>query len=393
MNLFDKCYNYTIAKEAIKAGFYPFFIPIQGSEDTEVYINGQKKIMIGSNNYLGLTHHPKILEAAKNALYEYGSGCTGSRFLNGTLDLHIELEEKLAKFVGKEAALVFSTGYQTNLGIIAALMGKDDVVFVDKLDHASIIDACRLSFGEVYKYKHNDMEDLERLVNKYNHKTGKLIIVDGIFSMEGDIADIPGIIKIAKKYDCKILVDDAHSLGVLGDNGAGTAEYFNMVDDVDLIMGTFSKSFACVGGFVAGNEPVIHYIKHHARSLMFSASMPPSVVATVSAALDIIEDEPERRENLWKITRKMLEGFKNLGFDTGPSETPVIPVIIGGIEETCYFWKALLEAGVYSNAALPPSVPTGTGRLRTSYIATHTEEQMDIVLSTLENLGKKFGLI
>ena len=393
MDLFDKCHNYTIAKEAQKAGFYPFFIPIQGSEDTEVYINGQKKIMIGSNNYLGLTHHPKILDAANEALYKYGSGCTGSRFLNGTLDLHLELEDKLAKFVKKEAALVFSTGYQTNLGIIAALIGKDDVVFVDKLDHASIIDACRLSFGEVYKYKHNNMEDLERLVSKYEHKTGKLIIVDGIFSMEGDIADIPGIAKIAKKHNCKILVDDAHSLGVLGDNGAGTAEYFGMEDDVDLIMGTFSKSFACVGGFVAGDEPVVHYIKHHARSLMFSASMPPSVVATVSAALDIIEGEPERRENLWKITNKMLDGLKGLGFDTGPSETPVIPVIIGEIMDTCYFWKALLEAGVYSNAALPPSVPTGTGRLRTSYIATHTEDQMDIVLSTLETLGKKFGLI
>ncbi|MFC1725257.1 aminotransferase class I/II-fold pyridoxal phosphate-dependent enzyme [candidate division KSB1 bacterium] len=393
MDLFDKCRNFTIAKEIQKAGFYPFFIPIEGSEDTEVYIEGKKKIMIGSNNYLGVTHHPKILEAANKALFKYGSGCTGSRLLNGTLDLHIELEDRLAKFLKKEAALVFSTGYQTNLGIISTLIGKDDVVFIDKLDHASIVDACRLSFGEVFKFKHNDMEDLERLIKTYDHKKGKLIVVDGIFSMEGDIANIPEIIKLAKKYNCKTMIDDAHSLGVLGKNGAGAADHFDVLDQVDLIMGTFSKSFGSIGGFVAGDEVAIHYIKHFSRSFIFSASMPPSVVATVIAALDVIENEPERRENLWRITNKMLDGYKSMGFDTCDSVSPVIPIVIGEDMKTFMFWKELFDAGVYANAAVSPAVPPGAGRMRTSYIATHNEDQMDFVLSTFEKLGKKLGVI
>jgi len=393
MDLFDKCYSFTEAKKIQKVGLYPYFIPIEGSEDTEVFIDGSKKIMIGSNNYLGLTHHPKLLEAAKNALYKYGTGCTGSRFLNGTLDLHIELEEKLANFLNKESALVYSTGFQTNLGVISALVGKDDVIFTDRLDHASIVDACRLSFGETFKFKHNNIEDLERLVKYYNHKKGKLIVVDGIFSMEGDIANIPEIVKVAKKYDCKLMIDDAHSIGVLGENGRGTAEHFNLNDEVDLIMGTFSKSFGSIGGFIAGSAPVIHFLKHFSRSLIFSASMPPSVVATVLEGIDIIKNEKERRENLWKITHKMLKGLKSLGFDTGESETPVVPVIIGDDIQTFKFWRALFDAGVYANAAISPAVPSGTGRIRTSYIATHTSSQMDFVLSTFEKVGKNFGII
>ncbi len=392
MDLFDKCRSFTRAKEIQKLGYYPYFIRIEESNDTEFFIDGQKKIMIGSNNYLGLTHHPKILEAADKAARKYGSGCTGSRFLNGTIDLHEILEEKLAEFTGKEAALVFSTGYQTNLGIIATLIQRNDAVFTDKLNHSSIVTACRLSFGDVIKYKHNDMKDLDKSLSDCD-KVGKMIVADGVFSMEGDIVDLPEIVKLAEKHNSKIMLDDAHSLGVLGKTGAGTAEHFDMTDKVDLIMGTFSKSFGAIGGFVAGEESVIHYLKHHARSLMFSASMPPSITATVIAALEIIKEEHERRENLWKVVKKMKEGYESLGFDTGISCTPVIPILIGEDLNTFVFWRKLFDEGVYSNPVVYPAVPEGTSRLRTSYIATHTDDQMDFVLDKFQKVGKELGII
>ena len=393
MDLFQKCFDFKDAKKAQAVGLYPYFIPITDTHDTEFRVNGKKKIMIGSNNYLGLTHHPKVLEAIERASEKYGSGCTGSRFLNGTIDLHEELEEKLAKFVGKDAALVFSTGFQTNLGTISALVGENDAVIMDKLVHASIIDACRLCRGEVYKFEHNDRDDLEKVLQGIDEKKGKLVVVDGVFSMEGDICKLDEIVPVVKKYNAKIMVDDAHSIGVLGKTGAGTAEHFGMTKDVDLIMGTFSKSFASIGGFIAGSERVVHYLRHHARSLIFSASMPPGAVATVLAVLDIIKSEPERRENLRNISGKMKDAYTQLGFDTGPSETPVIPIIIGEDIPTFKFWKKLFKEGVYTNPVIYPAVPRGSSRLRTSYIATHTEEQLNFVLEKFEKVGKKFGII
>src|SRR3972149_8693902 len=319
-DVFEKCKNFTTAKEVIAAGVYPYFRPIESGQDIEVVVHGKKMIMIGSNNYLGLTNHPKVKEASIEAIKKYGTGCAGSRFLNGTLTIHVELEEKLARFMRKEAALVFSTGFQVNLGVISALAGKDDVIIIDKMDHASIIDGCRLSFSEVKKFRHNDMNDLERVLREYESKD-KLIVVDGVFSMEGDIARLPEIITLAKSYGARVMVDDAHGIGVLGQTGRGTAEHFGLEDEVDLIMGTYSKSLASIGGFIAGSTDVIHYIKHTARSLIFSASPPPASVASVSAALDIIENEPERRKALGRNTNKMFKGFTELGFEVGPSQT------------------------------------------------------------------------
>jgi 8-amino-7-oxononanoate synthase len=328
LNIFDKCAGFTKAREFMSIGMYPYFRVIESAQDPEVTLNGKRMIMVGSNNYLGLTNHPEVKEAAIEAVRKYGSGCAGSRFLNGTLDIHVRLEEKLAKFMRKEAALVFSTGFQVNLGVISALVGKNDTVLIDKMDHASIIDGCRLSYGDVKKFRHNDMTDLERLLNDSNGR-GRLIVVDGVFSMEGDIANLPEIIRLARKYGAGVMVDDAHGIGVLGATGRGSAEHFGLEDEVDLIMGTYSKSLASIGGFISGSEDVIHYIKHFARSLIFSASPPPSTVASVNAALDIIEREPERIKNLWKNTHYMLKGLKDLGFDTGTSETPIIPVFVG----------------------------------------------------------------
>lgn len=393
MDLFDKCRRYTRAREAMAAGFYPYFKAIQSGADTKVIIEGRELIMIGSNNYLGLTQHPKVKEAAIKAVEKYGSGCTGSRFLNGTLDLHEELEEKLARFVGKEAALVFSTGFQTNLGCIATIVGKDDIIFADRDNHASIVDACRLSFGKTVKFKHNDMEDLERLLSAHADVPGKLIAVDGVFSMGGDIVNLPKIVELGKRYNAKIFVDDAHSIGVLGENGSGTAEHFGLTDEVDIIMGTFSKSFASIGGFIAGDEDVIHYIKHHSRTLIFSASMPPSAVATVIAALEVIQEEPERRKRLWENTKKIKEGLIELGFNTGDSQTPIIPVIIGEDMPTFNFWKRLYENGLFTNPVISPAVPPGTSRIRTSYMATHTDEELDQVLHVFEKVGKEFRII
>lgn len=391
-DIFDKCYKFTIAYELQKAGMYPYFRVIESAQGPEVIMNGRKMIMIGSNNYLGLTNHPKVKEAAINAIKKYGTGCAGSRFLNGTLDIHVELEEKLAWFMRKEAALIFSTGFQVNLGVIASLVGKDDVVIIDKMDHASIVDGCRLSFGEIKRYKHNDMEDLERVLKECEDRT-KLVVVDGVFSMEGDIVKLPEVYELCKKYDARLMVDDAHGIGVLGETGRGTAEHFGLEKEVDLIMGTYSKSLASIGGFIAGEKDVINYIKHFGRAFIFSASPPPASVAAVSAAIDIIVSEPERREQLWKNTNKMLKGFRELGFNIGVAETPIIPVIVGDDELAFKFVMMLQEEGIFANVAVSPAVPPGKALIRTSYMATHTDEHLDRVLEAFKKVGKALGVI
>ncbi|MBI4543646.1 MAG: aminotransferase class I/II-fold pyridoxal phosphate-dependent enzyme [Gemmatimonadetes bacterium] len=393
MSLFEKCESYTRAREVQAAGYYPYFIPIEASYDTEVIVRGQPKIMVGSNNYLGLTHHPKVLEAAQAALKRYGSGCTGSRFLNGTLDLHEQLEERLARFLDAEAALVFSTGYQTNLGVIDTLVGRDEHLFLDKLNHASIVDGGRLALGVVHRYPHGDLQALERQLARAPADAGKLIVTDGIFSMEGDIADLPAVVALAEFYGAQVMVDDAHAFGVLGGRGGGTAQHFHLEGRVDLIMATFSKSLASIGGVIAGPELVIHYVKHHARSLIFSASMPPASVATVLAALEVIETEPERREALWRNTRRMQEGLRSLGYDIGRSETPVIPVLIGDLEKMLVFWKALFDAGVFTNPVTPPAVPDNSCRLRISLMATHTDDHIDFVLDAFAKVGRQMATI
>ena len=393
MGLFDKCFNFTRAEEAMQIGMYPYFSPIQKVRGNTVRVDGKKMIMVGSNNYLGLLDYPRVQRAARKAVTRYGVATCGSRFLNGTLDIHVELEKRLAEFLGKEEALVFSTGFQTNLGIISTLAGKDDVIFADRGDHASIVDACRLSFATVHKFKHNDMNDLERLIDSEEKDVGKLIVVDGVFSMEGDLSNLPEIVKIAKKYNVKILVDDAHGVGIMGKNGRGTAEHFGLEHEIDLVMGTFSKSFASLGGYVAGEKKVIQYIKHHARSLIFSASMTPSSVATVLSTLEVIETEPERRERLWDITKKMKSGLEDMGYDTGPTETPIIPVIVGNDELTFMLWKMLRNDGIFTNPVIYPAVPKDQTLIRTSYSASHTEIELNKVLFSFKKNGKKLGLL
>jgi 8-amino-7-oxononanoate synthase len=391
-DLFEKCGKFTKARDLMSAGLYPYFRVVESAQEPEVIIQGKRMIMVGSNNYLGLTNHPAVKRAAVDAIQKYGTGCAGSRFLNGTLSIHVELEKKLAKFIRKEAALVFSTGFQVNLGVISALVGKDDVVIIDKMDHASIIDGCRLSYGEVRKFRHNDMADLERVLLR-NDGRGKLVVVDGVFSMEGDIVNLPKVVELAKTYGARVMVDDAHGIGVLGKTGRGTAEHFGLEEEVDLIMGTYSKSLASIGGFIAGSDEVIHYIKHFARSLIFSASPPPASVAAVSAAVDIIEHEPERIKRLWRNTEKMLTGFRSMGFQVGPSETPIIPIIVGDNELAFKMAMMLQEEGVFANVAVSPAVPEGKALIRTSYMATHTEEQLDRVLNAFRKVGKAAGLI
>jgi len=393
MDIFKKCAKATEYESGLKeSGYYFFFRKLESPQDSEVVVNGKRVIMIGSNNYLGLTNHPRVKEAALKAIEKYGCGCAGSRFLNGNLEIHEELEKKLAKFFRKEAALVFATGYQTNLGAIPALVGRNDVAIIDKYDHASIIDGCRLSFGQVKKYRHNDMKDLERVLEGTKDKD-KLIIVDGVFSMEGDIADLPAIVKLSKAYGARIMVDDAHGIGVLGKGGRGAAEHFGLENEVDLIMGTYSKSLAAIGGFIAGPSDVVNWIKHLGRSMIFSASLPPPLVASVSAALDIIEEQPELRARLWRNTHKMLRGYKTLGYDTGTSETPIIPILIKDTMKTYQMCKLLFENGVFVNPVINPAVPQGRELLRTSYMATHTEEQLDKVLAAFEKVGRQLGVI
>jgi 8-amino-7-oxononanoate synthase len=389
IDLFEKCRRFVKAKEMIALGLYPYFQPIECSMDTEVMIHGERKIMVGSNNYLGLTHHPQVLEASRAALDRYGSGCTGSRLLNGTLDMHEELETRLAAFLGKEAALVFSTGYQTNLGVISTLATRHTLVVQDRLNHASLVDGVQLSGGEMARYAHADLDSLRGVLDRQHARAeGMLIVTDGVFSMGGDVADVPGLLEVAAEYGAHVLVDDAHGVGVLGERGGGTAQHFHLEDKVDLITATFSKSFASIGGVVAGPEPVIHYLKHHARTLIFSASMPPASVATVLACLDVIEREPERRARLWENATYLRDGLKALGFDTGRSATPIIPVKTGDMERTFVLWRALFNAGVFTNPVLPPAVPESGCRLRTSVMATHTREQLDAVLEAFGRIER-----
>lgn len=392
MDIFEKCFNYTEAKEAIAAGSYPYFLALSENESTEVLYQGHRLIMCGSNNYLGLSTHPKVRQAAKQAIDRFGSSCTGSRFLNGTLELHEQLEAELAEWVGKPAALVFSTGMQTNLGTISALVGRNDYVILDRDDHASIVDGARLSLGEIKRFRHNDPESLEQTLRRLPEDRGKLVVVDGLFSMEGDIASLPEIAPICKKYGARLMVDDAHAMGVLG-NGRGTAAHFGMTDEVDLIMSTFSKSFASLGGFIAGDADVIHYIKHHARALIFTASIPASNAAAALAALAVMRDEPERVARVNRNAERMRKGYRELGFNIGNSQTPVIPIVIGDDAMTLRFWWMLLNAGVYVNPVLSPAVPQGRQLLRASFMATHTDEQLDKVLEVFEQTGKEIGLI
>ncbi|MEE8061611.1 MAG: aminotransferase class I/II-fold pyridoxal phosphate-dependent enzyme [Gemmatimonadales bacterium] len=389
---FEKCRNFTRAREIQAAGLYPYFKPISESEDTVVVIEGKKRIMLGSNNYLGLTHHPKVLEAAEIALKRYGSGCTGSRFLNGTLDLHGELEDALASFLGKEAVIVFSTGYGANLGLISGLVGRRDKVYLDKLDHASIVDGAKMSYGHTERFNHGDLEGLERRISD-DPDRGSMIIVDGVYSMEGDIADVPELVQIAQRNGVALALDDAHSLGVLGPNGQGTAAHFGLTDEVDIIAGTFSKSLASIGGFVSASDEVIHYLKHHSRPLIFTASLPPSNTAGVLAALGVLQSEPERRDHLWANTHRLQEGFRTLGFDIGPTETPIVPVLIGPLEKTFLFWRKLFDAGVFTNPVAPPAVPVSACRLRTSVMATHSFEQIDFALETFAKIGRELDVI
>jgi len=392
MDLFDKCENYTVAKEAQASGLYPYFLPLSESEGTEAEFDGKKLIMCGSNNYLGLTTHPEVQEAARNAITRFGSSCTGSRFLNGTLALHETLENELAEWVQKDNALIFSTGMQVNLGTISSLVGRNDYVILDKEDHASIVDGARLSYGKMVRFRHNDMDDLRGKLSRLPEKAGKLLVVDGLYSMEGDIAPLPEIVPICKEFNVRLMVDDAHAVGVLG-KGRGTAAHFGLTDDVDLIMGTFSKSFASIGGYIAGDENTIHYIKHNARSLIFSASIPGPNAAAALAALNIIRREPERVERVNQIALKMRREYKTLGFDIGSSETPVIPIIIGEDTLTLKSWKLLFDNGVFVNPILSPATPPGRQLLRTSYMATHTDEQLDQVLEIFARVGRELGLI
>jgi 8-amino-7-oxononanoate synthase len=392
MDILQKCYDYMDVKNAKATGIYPFFIPLTENEGTEAEFKGHRLIMCGSNNYLGLTTHPKVKEAAIEAVKRYGTSCTGSRFLNGTLELHERLEHELAEWVGKEAALCFSTGMQVNLGTVSALVCRGDVVILDKDDHASIVDGARLSFGKIERYIHNDMEYLERTLKSIPESAGKLVVVDGLFSMEGDLAPLPEMLPVVKKYGARLMVDDAHGMGVMG-GGHGTVAHFGVTKDVDLIMSTFSKSFASLGGFIAGDEDVVSYIKHHARSLIYSASIPPSNAAAALAALEVMRSEPDRPARVLANAEKMRKGYHQLGFNIGNSVTPVVPIIIGDDQLTFLMWKTLFDEGVFVNPVISPAVAPGHQLLRTSYMATHTNDQLDKVLEIFGKVGKRLGVI
>ncbi len=392
MSLIDKCRAFQDARKIMELGFYPYFRVISSEQDTEVIVNGQKMLMMGSNSYLGLTNHPKVKEAAIDAIKKYGTGCAGSRFLNGTLDIHIELEAALARLVGKDAALVYATGYQANVGAISAIIGKNDYIITDKLDHASIIDGCKLSYGQMLRYNHNNMASLETTLQK-THGKNALVVVDGIFSMEGDIANIPEISELCIKYGAQLMVDEAHSLGVLGKGGAGASSHFNLTKETDIIMGTFSKSLASVGGFIAAEEDIIHYLKHFSRALIFSASLPPASAASVLEALKIMEAEPERIEKLWDNTHFMAEGFKSMGYNIGDSNTPVIPLHVGEMMAAFKLWKGLSEEGVFVNPVVPPAVPPTDTMIRCSFMATHTRSQLEFALEKFKKIGKELNII
>jgi 8-amino-7-oxononanoate synthase len=389
----EKLSAYDAPQKAMAAGIYPYFREISSDQDTEVIIDGRKVLMFGSNSYLGLTNHPAVKAAAKAAIDKYGTGCAGSRFLNGTLDIHIRLEERLASLVGKDGALCYSTGFQVNLGIVSILAGRNDYVILDELDHASIIEGSRLSFSKVLKFAHNDMDALECKLKVCEPDRIKLIVVDGIFSMEGDIINLPEVVRLADKYNASIMVDDAHSLGVLGINGAGTASHFGLTDKVDLIMGTFSKSFASLGGFIAGDNEVINFIKHNSRSLIFSASMTPSSAATVLAAIDIMENEPERITHLWEMSDYALKSFKAAGFETGKSESPIIPLFIRDDIKALQLTQMLLADGIFVNPVVSPAVPKEDSLIRYSLMATHTKEQVDISVEKIARDARRLGII
>jgi 8-amino-7-oxononanoate synthase len=384
-----KLSTYDFPQTLMKAGLYPFFREIESDQDTEVIIRGKKVLMFGSNSYLGLTNHPKIKEASKRAIDKYGTGCAGSRFLNGTLDIHIELEKRLARLVQKESVICFSTGFQVNIGVVSILAGRNDYLLLDELDHASILEGSRLSHSKVFKFAHNNMNSLESKLKLCNPASVKVIVVDGIFSMEGDIINLPEVVKLSKKYNASIMIDDAHSLGVLGKKGAGTAAHFGLTDQVDLIMGTFSKSLASLGGFIAGEAEVINYIKHNSRSFLFSASMTPASVATVLCAMDIMESEPERIEHLWNLTRYANEQFKALGFDIGKSESPIIPLFIRDDKKALMMAQTLLKDGVFVNPVVSPGVPKEDSMIRFSLMATHTFEQVDIAIEKISKCARK----
>jgi 8-amino-7-oxononanoate synthase len=392
-SIFRKCLRFTQADDTKALGTYPYFRLIETGQGTEVVVDGHKMLMLGSNSYLELTAHSKVKERAIEAIRRYGTGCAGSRFLNGTLPIHLELERRLADLVGKEAALVFSTGYQTNTGVISCLVQRGEYILSDKLNHACIVDGAQLSPGTMIRYNHNDMRDLERRLAELPVSAGKLIVADGLFSMEGDICDLPGMVRLASKYGAQVMLDDAHAIGVLGPGGAGTAAHFDLTDHVDLIMGTFSKSLAAIGGFIASSERVINYLKHHSRPFIFSASAAPASVAAVLAALDIMRDEPERIERLWENARFMKQRLDALGFDTGASQSPVIPIVIGNLERCFKVWRWLHDQGIFVNPVVPPAVPPGRALVRISLTAGHTRQQLSWALDKLAEVGRKFGLL
>lgn len=392
-DIFTKAYEFTKADEVKSEGLYPYFKPLQATDGTTVKIDGREVIMAGSNNYLGLTNDPRVIEAAQDVISVYGTGCTGSRYLNGTLDLHLELEEKLADFMGKDSCVLFSTGYQTNEGSIQTIAGRKDIIFSDKDNHACIVTGTLVSNAKTMRYRHNDMEQLHKLLERADDDAGKLIVSDGVFSMSGTLAKVEELVELKKEYGARLYLDDAHAIGVIGDGGRGSASVYGLTDEVDLISGTFSKSFASLGGFIVGEREVIEYIRHHSPAHIFSASMPPANVATVLKALEILQEEPWRLKRLREISDYMRKELRELGFNVWTSETPIIPVVIGDMMSCFTFWKSLFEAGVYVNAVVPPAVPKGQSLVRTSYMASHTDEHLDRILEAFRKVGIEHGII
>lgn len=392
-DIFSKAYEFTKADEIKSEGLYPYFKPLQATDGTTVKIDGREVIMAGSNNYLGLTNDPRVIKAARDVIKVYGTGCTGSRYLNGTLDLHLELEEKLADFMEKDSCVLFSTGYQTNEGAIQTIAGRKDIIFSDKDNHACIVTGTLVSNAKTMRYQHNDMEQLEKLLERADEKAGKIIVSDGVFSMSGTIAKVPEMVRLKNEYGARLYLDDAHAIGVIGDGGRGSASTFGLMEEVDLISGTFSKSFASLGGFLVGDKEVIEYIRHHSPAHIFSASMPPANVATVLKAYEILREETWRLERLQEISDYMRKEFREMGFNVWSSQTPIIPVVIGGMTDCFKFWKALFEAGVYVNAVVPPGVPQGQSLVRTSYMATHTDDHLNKILEAFRKVGIKQGII
>jgi 8-amino-7-oxononanoate synthase len=392
-DIFAKAYNFPLIKQAKAFGYYPFFRPLELNEGPEAIIDGQRVIMLGSNNYLGLTRHPRVMKAASEAVIQYGTSMTGSRLLNGSTKLHERLEEMLASFFGYESAMTFTTGYQANLGAISALVNKRAAVIVDKADHASIYDGCKLADGEMFRFRHNEVDHLEQILDAVATKRPTLVVVDGVFSMGGDICPLPQVVEVCRRYGARLLVDDAHSVGVLGKGGRGTASHFGLDGQVDLMFGTFSKSLASIGGFIAGPEPVVEWIKHFARPGLFSASMAPSAAVAAMTALEVLMDEPELVERLTANAKLLKNGLQNAGFDVGQSETPIVPIVIGDERKMVSFWKQLVAGGVYTNAVVFPAVPRGGGILRTSCMATHTPEQINRAVELMSELGRKHGII